>query len=323
MASFRYLFHNGKNSKIKYYAISYIRLLIPRFIYRLRLDNELKKVDRCPDAEYIKRRVDYYNKVNHTCELADDAIALKNVKVRDHASVYFFDFFEFARWFSPNLRCSYVPGDISRKLPTYAVTKSRPIGDDNENSVIMKLEKNRHFTFLKDTIPFEEKRNKVIFRGKILRKENRIDFMKKFYDDPMFDIGNVDHNSAFPQEWKKEKMSYYDHLESKFIMSLEGNDVASNLKWIMSSNSIAVSPRLTCETWFMEGTLIPNYHYIEIKEDFSDLKEKLQYYIDHPKEANAIIRHAHEYIEQFKDCKREKLISLLVLDKYFRMTQQR
>ncbi len=118
-------------------------------------------------------------------------------------------------------------------------------------------------------------------------------------------------------------MSFYDHLKSKFIMSLEGNDVASNLKWVMSSNSIAVSPRLTCETWFMEGTLIPDYHYIEIKEDFSDLKEKLQYYIDNPGKANAIIQHAHEYIEQFKDCKREKLISLLVLDKYFRMTQQR
>jgi len=118
-------------------------------------------------------------------------------------------------------------------------------------------------------------------------------------------------------------MSYYDHLESKFIMSLEGNDVASNLKWIMSSNSIAVSPHLTCETWFMEGTLIPDYHYIEIKEDFSDLKEKLQYYIDHPEKANEIIQHAHEYVEQFKDCKREKLISLLVLDKYFCMTGQR
>ena len=68
-------------------------------------------------------------------------------------------------------------------------------------------------------------------------------------------------------------------------MALEGNDVASNLKWVMSSNSIAVMPRPTCETWFMEGKLIPNYHYIEIKPDYSDLPEKLQYYIDHPEEA--------------------------------------
>lgn len=74
-------------------------------------------------------------------------------------------------------------------------------------------------------------------------------------------------------------------MDYKFIMALEGNDVASNLKWVMSSNSIAVMPRPTCETWFMEGKLIPNYHYIEIKPDFTDLEERLKYYIEHPEEA--------------------------------------
>lgn len=56
-----------------------------------------------------------------------------------------------------------------------------------------------------------------------------------------------------------------EHLDYKFIMAIEGNDVASNLKWVMSSNSLAVMPRPTCETWFMEGTLIPDYHYIEVR----------------------------------------------------------
>lgn len=105
-------------------------------------------------------------------------------------------------------------------------------------------------------------------------------------------------------------------------MALEGNDVASNLKWVMSSNSVAVMPRPTCETWFMEGKLIPNYHYIEIKPDFSDLEERLNYYIEHPEEAQQIVDHAHAYVTQFKDRKREKLISLLVLVKYFGMTGQ-
>jgi spore maturation protein CgeB len=72
----------------------------------------------------------------------------------------------------------------------------------------------------------------------------------------------------------------------------------------------------------MEGTLIPNYHYIEVKDDFSNLQERLQYYIDHPDEAEAIIRHAHEHVAQFRDAKREKLVSLLVLKKYFEMTQK-
>jgi RNase adaptor protein for sRNA GlmZ degradation len=70
----------------------------------------------------------------------------------------------------------------------------------------------------------------------------------------------------------------------------------------------------------MEGRLIPNYHYIEVKDDFSDLEERMNYYIEHPEEAEAIIRHAHEYVEQFFDKRRERLISLLVLKKYFDIT---
>jgi spore maturation protein CgeB len=90
----------------------------------------------------------------------------------------------------------------------------------------------------------------------------------------------------------------------------------------MSSNSIAVTPRLTQETWFMEGTLKPNYHYIEVNDDFSDLEERLNYYIGHPDEAEAIIRHAHDYVAQFQDKEREMLIALVVLKKYFDFTNQ-
>ena len=136
---------------------------------------------------------------------------------------------------------------------------------------------------------------------------------------PMVDAASTNRIEAHP-EWQAGKMTIDEHLDYKFIMSLEGNDVASNLKWVMSSNSIAVTPRHTVETWFMEGTLIPNYHYIEVKDDFSDLEERLTYYIEHPEEAEAIIQHAHEYVDQFRDEAREKLISLLVLKKYFDIT---
>ncbi len=89
----------------------------------------------------------------------------------------------------------------------------------------------------------------------------------------------------------------------------------------MSSNSIAVMPRPKYETWFMEGTLIPDYHYICIKDDYSDLDEKLKYYIKHPEKAQNIIFHANQYVDQFKNKKQEKLISLLVLKKYFELSE--
>lgn len=63
-------------------------------------------------------------------------------------------------------------------------------------------------------------------------------------------------------------------------------------------------------------------YYIEIKDDLSDLEEKLNYYIAHPTEAEQIVEHAHEYVSQFFDAGRERLISLLVMDKYFQVTKQ-
>ena len=41
----------------------------------------------------------------------------------------------------------------------------------------------------------------------------------------------------------------------------------------MSSNSVAVMPRPKYESWFMEGRLQPGVHYIEIKDDYSDLED--------------------------------------------------
>jgi hypothetical protein len=138
----------------------------------------------------------------------------------------------------------------------------------------------------------------------------------------MCDIKDTAKDSINPPQWQSKPISIKQQLKYKYIMAIEGNDVASNLKWIMSSQSIAVMPRPKYETWFMEGCLIPNYHYIEIKEDFSDLIEKVNYYEQHPEQAKAIIKNANEYVKPFKDKKREKLLSILVLKRYFEKTGQ-
>ena len=72
----------------------------------------------------------------------------------------------------------------------------------------------------------------------------------------------------------------------------------------------------------MEGSLIAGYHYVEVKEDFSDLEEKIRYYTEHIQEAEDIIAHANEYVSQFMDKEREEIIQLLVLQKYLRLSGQ-
>jgi len=315
----RYTFHSGKNSKPWYYTKAYLRLYTPSWLLAWRKNALLKEVKKRNDYDYIQSRVDYYNKLTaqnlnlNQSRWEQEAIAIKRQPIT-RQKVYYFDTMEYARCFNDNNRWCLLPGDITKVNDIPTIVKSRPIAGDNKNSVLMKMDKVRHFIFVHDKLNFTEKKDMAIFRGKIAQKEIRERFVKEFYGKPRFDIGTID---LIKPEWKRPKISLYDHLKYKYVMASEGNDVASNLKWVMSSNSIAIMPRPVYETWFMEGMLKPDYHYIEVKPDFSDLEEKMDYYTAHPEAAQAIIDHAHEYVEQFKDSKREDIISLLVLDKYF------
>ena len=318
------MLHSGKNSNLKYYIRSYLREYTPKIFSQMQLNRILRQLDQRQDKEEIMRRVNYYCKLDKGSNFnrqmwSDKAIMLQDQPVTGQKT-YYFDAMEYARYFSQDLRWILDAGDKPYVAPEPAIVKNRPIVEHNENSVILNLDKNRHFLFVRDNKPWRDKKNMTIFRGDLgPRKENRDVFMNRWYGHPMVDAASMNRSEQHP-EWQREKLTIGDHLDFKFIMSLEGNDVASNLKWIMSSNSIAVTPCLTQETWFMEGTLIPNYHYIDVKPDFSDLEERLTYYIEHPDEAEAIIQHAHDYISQFRDEKREKLISVLVLKKYFDIT---
>lgn len=321
----------GKNSKIGYYVKSYFHLGVPRIVLRLRKKNLLKNVEKRADWETICQRVNYYCK-NLDAASTDQtlwkekAVCLHDQKIK-HPKVYYLDTVRYARYFDQHLSWHICHGDVNYIPELPSICKSRPIAGNNANATLMNMDRVRHFVFLHDSIKWKEKKDQVIFRGAIGQmegtafKQNRYLFMQKFFGHAMVDAGEVMEGGKYiNEEWAKPKITLYDHLEYKFVMALEGNDVASNLKWIMSSNSIAVMPKPRFETWFMEGTLVGDYHYIEVKDDYSDLEEKLNYYIEHPEKAEAIIQHAHEYVKQFQNNRREAIVSLLVLDKYFKQT---
>lgn len=328
MNQLKYLIHNGKNLKITYYAANYLRTIIPKSFFRTRLNKVLNDAAQRDDYDYICQRVNYYNRLSGkplSNEWKEKSVCLADQPIC-RQKVYYFDTYIYTRWFPQHLRWNLLPGDITYVPSVPTIVKSRPLNENNENSVLLKLNKIRHFIYVKDHKRFAEKKDMAIFRGKVgipghSLKTARYHFMQMYYGHPLCDAGEIKGKYANPQ-WLVEKMTIRDHLNYKFILTLEGNDVASNLKWVMSSNSLAVMPRPTCETWFMEGKLIPNYHYVEIKPDFSDLEERMQYYIAHPDEAESITRHANEYVAQFRNSQREDIISLLVLHKYFKQTGQ-
>ena len=309
---------NGKNPKFIYYIRAYVMTHIPRALLRPALSKLDSIMEQRADRDYILDRVNYYCKNSSYPEVDPKKWAEASVNVGNQPmtrqKVYYNDAMEYARHFDPSYRWCLISGDVNYTPTLPSIVKSRPIGGDNHNAVLLKLDKVRHFIFTNDKMPWRNKTDRAIFRGKIAGKEQRLEFMHRWFGNPRIDAGVIDKDM---KEWTKPKLTIPEHRPYRYIMSIEGNDVASNLKWVMSSNSIAVMPRPLFETWFMEGRLIPNYHYIEVKPDFSDLLERMDYYSAHPEEAEAIIKHAHEYVDQFRNSRRERLISLLVLKKYF------
>lgn len=314
-----------KSSKLGFYLRSFIESLVPRTLlisHKNKLLNNL--LDNLPTAkkEYLDTRVNYYLKYQSPFNLAEDAIALKDYKLNGK-SAYFYDLKSTLNYFPLSKKIRYLFGDVTHVESSPTIVKSRPIAGDNKNSIVMKLDTVRHFNFVNDVNAFVDKKDMAVWRGKLFegKQPHREVFFEAANKLGICNLGKTNNNGNNP-EWVKQPMSITEQLKYKFVFCVEGNDVATSLKWVMSSNSIALMCKPKFETWFMEGNLEAGKHYIELKEDYSDLAEKLAYYSTNVDEAEEIIHNANEYVQQFKDKEQEKLISLMVMDKFFRLSGQ-
>jgi len=84
-------------------------------------------------------------------------------------------------------------------------------------------------------------------------------------------------NVSFSRHLLKKPLSMKDMLKYKIIVSFEGNDVASGLKWNLLSNSVVLMPPPTLTTWAMEEYLQPWVHYIPIFPNGSNTEDMVQW----------------------------------------------
>ncbi|MEO9273573.1 glycosyl transferase family 90 [Marinomonas sp. 5E14-1] len=293
---------------------------MPGFIVSSAHKKLLLRLER-EDKEYIKSRVDYYIKKDVSFVLSDQAVSIKELSPRKVESAYYYDMLEVGRFF-PKAKFYYLFGDITYVPDVPSLLKSRPIQNENQNSILLKLNKVRHFNFIEDEMTYGDKVDQIVWRGKSFTTHHRYDVCRKYFNAPNCDIAlSNPAKRTYETDFTRGRMSISEQLQNKFILSMEGNDVATNLKWIMSSNSLCFMRQPRYETWFMEGTLIPDFHYVLLKDDFSDLLEKVKFYIENPDLAKEIIANANEYVQQFFDEERERLISLLVMKKYIDLSQ--
>jgi len=267
--------------------------------------------------EAARRRLNYYNKLQDG--FAPSANAVRVSKLPFTPTMYYYDLKEFARYFDPALLIDIEFGDVRDVPKVPAIVKDRPIRDDDRNAVIMKLDKFRHFQMPADPISFADKLPMVVWRGD-LNNPIRTRFLQAVRDLPFCDAGS--HKPNAPAEYAKPFLSISQHQRYRYIVSLEGNDVATNLKWILNSKSLCLMPPPTYETWFAERQLEANVHYVPLAADFSDVADHVAYFEQHPEKAERIIAAANAYCRTFANEQTERAISLLVLYKYFVLSGQ-
>ena len=321
---------NAKRRKLLYY-LYYTPLVyfFPSIISRLRLKNILNNSFQ---KEYIQSRVRYYFKKTSNFKVSKKGKNLSelfwNQFFKNKQNSHFIDFYMLLQFFNKKNKVDFIYSTkdnidsfVAKKNPPYPTfVKSRPIGSNNQNSILLKLNQIKLFHFIKDPKKFENKKNQAVWRGDIRNNPHREYFVKNFYKIPLFDIGQTSPKQDV--EWRKSFMSIKDQLNFKFIFCLEGKCISTNLHWAMSSNSVCVMPKPKYESWFMEGKLKDGVHYIKVKDDFSDAKKKIEFYNNNNDKCLEIIDNANKFVEQFKNCKQERLIQLLILKQYFQFTGQ-
>lgn len=310
--------------RIWFFVSNFAAYILPNSVFRWAGKRFLSGLSES-ERELAQSRANYYCRLPENANIGSDARKIGSYKFPFRAkhkfTAYFFDLYSALKYFAPRLKFYCLFGDVSWNEDRPTLVKSRPVIENTSMNVVMKLNRMRHFFFISDPLSFTDKLDKIVFRNVVRGQQWREAFVERWIDHPMCNIGATNADCKH-ESWRKDYLTIDQQLHYKFIATIEGNDVATNLKWVMSSNSIAVMPRPRMESWFMEGQLKPDYHYIEVSSDYSDLTEKLQYYIDHPDKAQAIIRHAHEWIAQFRNNRLEKAAQLLTLENYFQQTQQ-
>jgi hypothetical protein len=232
------------------------------------------------------------------------------------------------------------PGDSRVGFPIPTFVKSRMIRDRGAPCVLLPLDRERHWGDIAKVArhdgDFKSKNDNLVWRGAttgvFTTGDARSPLSSRFsiatlntakagLDIGYSEIVQIDDTApdtmmAAIRARLLPPLSVKDQLRSKFLLSLEGNDVATGLKWMLYSNSAVLMPHPTCETWACEGELVPYVHYVPVKHDLSDLEEMYDWCLTHEAECEDIARNGKRFIGAFLDEAREAEICRQVISAY-------
>ncbi len=228
---------------------------------------------------------------------------------------------------------------VGFSLPTFV--KSAGVLSWLSNRCLLPLDHGRHWEAVgavdESDRPYQEKDDKIVWRGNssgpFSLKDRQDDYSSRYYiaknwdKISKYDIGfskivkidgkrsdiEIDRLAAMT----KERLTMEQQLQSKYLLSLEGNDVASGLKWMLYSNSVVLMPHPRCESWYCEAFLEPFRHYVPVAHDLSDLDDVYAWCRDNDDTCEKIAMNGRAFVATLMDRRREQNLAGAVVDAYF------
>ena len=223
-------------------------------------------------------------------------------------------------------KSTVLPVVAKTRFSRFAVEKTS--GRHFFNPIIFPLEMKRHFyetideytkllnedmIFLneKKVSTWEDKKSALIWRGSLtgitgdknlvstyIEGGPRLNVVRNYFDHNTSVIDVAFTDDPYRQFVRRNFISMADQLEFKYILSLEGNDVATGLKWMLTSNSVVFMSQPTTVSFLMEDELVPFVHYVPLKDDYSDLLQMVLWAQKNDEKCKWIADQATLYMEQ-------------------------
>lgn len=187
--------------------------------------------------------------------------------------------------------------------------------------IVWKLNTKRHYgnfdkVYKYDTA-WESKKNVAIFRGALngiihnnrtltdeekCMKLERCQLVYKNANSTIIDAKLTNARGRIPDilhgvPLVSDVIKVRDMLKYKGLIIIEGNDVASGLKWALLSQSVVLMAPPKHTSWAMEELLEPWVHYVPLENFGTDVETKMQWIIDNDSAAQQILKRASLWIE--------------------------
>jgi hypothetical protein len=184
--------------------------------------------------------------------------------------------------------------------------------------IIWRLNSRRHWGSLEDAArqdtPWEHKKGLAMWRGvltgrikgdtdiEVCQGNTRCRFVLDHADSKFIDCGLTNRGEKLSDDvvnGTKVVKKWVDMTtiqKHKVIISLEGNDVSTGLKWNLLSESVVLMPPPTRTSWAMEELLQPWVHYVPMLPDGSNAEVMVQWILNNDKEARRITERATLFI---------------------------